>query len=223
VTPHIIAAPYLRRHPHHGRAWLAPDLPPTAPETRGPFEHDVPRAEALATFPQTFAPFHAAVYRVRFESKEAKAVWMQHGAERDSMHPLVLQWARVFAPFPRPERERRILNFCQFSIRYVRDPKVEVLDSSPVCLTRGFGDCDAKARLFCALCLACGVDAKIDPVFRGDRFPHVRARVFEPDDWQPGDHAGWIVADPTILNSDIGSLPEHPKTNISHGALFLAT
>ena len=43
---------------------------------------------------------------------------------------------------------------------------------------RGYADCDLKARLFVARCLACGVATDIEPVFTGDAgFPHVRARV----------------------------------------------
>jgi hypothetical protein len=89
---------------------------------------------------------------------------------------------------------------------------IELLDSSAVGLQRGYGDCDLKARLFVALCLSSGLQAGIEPVFRGkEGFPHVRARVLV----EPGEVAGpptWEVADATIVNSRIGVLPRHPLT-----------
>jgi transglutaminase-like putative cysteine protease len=142
---------------------------------------------------------------------------MADAARHDAHDPAVLAWARAFAGLPRPGREEAILRFVQRCIRYERDPAwydreghrhgIEVLDSSAVALQRGYGDCDVKARLFVALCLATGVQAEIDPVFRGENgFPHVRARVLAPDGGR------WQTADPTIVNSTIGKLPRHPLT-----------
>ncbi len=79
-------------------------------------------------------------------------------------------------------------------------PGIEVLDSSAVGLWRGYGDCDLKARLFVAIALNAGLRAEIEPIFVGDRFPHVRARVWLDDQW--------VSVDPTILNSDVGAIPK---------------
>ncbi len=138
-----------------------------------------------------------------FENHEAKAVYMQQGANRDASKPLVLEWAKQFSPIVNDwERAEAILRFSQRCIDYVNDPGVEILDSASAALTRGFGDCDVKTRVFIALCKACGIDAKVLPVFRdrGRRFPHVLAAVFLNDQW-------W-KADPTIVNSKIGIVPK---------------
>ena len=96
---------------------------------------------------------------------------------------------------------------------------IELLDSAPVGLFRGYGDCDLKARLFVALCLASGLVAEIDPVFRGAYgFPHVRAKVLRATGETSGAPQQWDVADPTIINSTIGHLPDHPLTTWNEAA-----
>jgi hypothetical protein len=153
---------------------------------------------------------------INFADREAKAAYMADAARHDAEDPAVLRWARAFRGLPRPDREEAILRFVQRCIRYERDPAwfdaqgtrhgIELLDSSAVGLHRGYGDCDLKARVFVALCLAAGVPAAIEPVFRGETgFPHVRARVRMRDD-------EWETADPTIVNSTIGKLPRHALT-----------
>ena len=135
-----------------------------------------------------------------FRDVHEKAAYMQQGAERDASAPLVLATAATFRPIANPwDRARAILRFCQYCIEYTRDPGMEVLDSSEVGLVRGFGDCDLKSRLCVALMLACDLRAEIEPVFVGDEFPHVRARVQLYGRW-------WRI-DPSILNSDIGQVP----------------
>jgi hypothetical protein len=134
----------------------------------------------------------------------------------------VRDWARQFVPLPEECRAEAILRFCQDCVRHERDPArrdaegnqhgIELLDSSAVCLHPGYGDCDAKARLFVALCLACGLHAAIEPIFRGkEGFPHVRARVLV-ESREAGAPPTWQVADPTIVNSGIGRLPRRPRT-----------
>jgi len=143
------------------------------------------------------------IRRRSFRNVREKAAYMQDCAVEDARSPLVVATAARFRGITDPwQRARAILQFCQYCIEYVRDPGpgVEVLDSSDVGLVRGFGDCDLKARLCVALMLATGLHAEIDPVFAGDSFPHVRARVYLDGRW-------WRV-DPSILNSDIGTLPQ---------------
>ena len=171
--------------------------------------HPLPRGAAHG--------WRGAARWINFPSREAKAAYMADAARHDAHDPAVLAWARTFVTLPRPDREEAILRFVQRCIRYERDPAwydreghrhgIEVLESSAVALRRGYGDCDAKARLFVAICLAAGVPAEIEPVFRGENgFPHVRARVLHPDG------SRWQTADPTIVNSTIGKLPRHPLT-----------
>lgn len=140
------------------------------------------------------------VRRLTFRDVREKAAYMSDAARRDAAAPLVRATAARFREIADPwARARAILRFCQYCIEYTRDPGTEVLDSGEVGLVRGYGDCDVKARLCVALMLASGLEAEIDPVFVGDTFPHVRARVYLDRRW-------WVV-DPSILNSDVGALP----------------
>jgi transglutaminase-like putative cysteine protease len=159
--------------------------------------------------------------QVVFPLREAKAAYMARPTEDDASDPIVRDWARQFRRVPEERRAEAILRLCQDCLRYERDPAwhdgggnrhgIELLDSSAVCLHRGYGDCDAKARLFVALCLACGLHAAIEPVFRGKAgFPHVRARVLV-ESREAGAPPTWQVADPTIVNSGIGRLPRRPR------------
>ena len=158
---------------------------------------------------------------VTFPNREAKAEYMAEAAEHDQEDPAVLSWARQFSGLQVEERAPAILRFVQRCVRYERDPGthdaagvrhgIELLDSSAVGFNRGYGDCDLKARMFVALCLACGCRAKVSPVFAGENgFPHVRAEVWVDGGETAG--GGWEVADPTIVNSEIGKLPRKPLT-----------
>ena len=155
---------------------------------------------------------------VVFKNREEKARYMIAAAEHDALDPQVISWAQQFLALPEEERAPAILRFVQNCIRYERDPAwfdkagvrhgIELLDSAATGFFRGYGDCDLKARMFVALALACGVNARISPVFRGvNGFPHVRAEVLRIGG-EASDPAGWEVADPTIVNSSIGRLPK---------------
>ena len=139
------------------------------------------------------------VRTVNFASGVDKARYMADGGRADIALAEVQRWADVFRRLPYDDRAPAILTFCQYALDYVRDPKREVLEDSAVTLARGFGDCDAKSRVFVALCLACGVPARSSPVRPAQDFPHVLAEVF----WR----GAWRKADPTVLNSEIGRIP----------------
>ena len=136
---------------------------------------------------------------VDFPSNLAKARYMAAGSVSDLRLREVQRWAAVFQKLPLEQRPAAILKFCQYAIDYVRDPKREVLEDSAVTLFRGFGDCDAKTRVFVTLCRACGIPAREKPVRPEQDFPHILAEVFVNGRWQS--------ADPTILNSTIGRIP----------------
>jgi hypothetical protein len=166
--------------------------------------------------------FTAHARWVVFKNREDKAQYMRRAAIHDAQDPQVKSWAVEFLKLPEDKRATAILRFVQECVRYERDPAtfdpdgtrhgIELLDSAPTGLCRGYGDCDLKARLFVALCLASGIPAQIDPVFRGETgFPHVRARVLRIGG-ETSDPRNWDVADPTIVNSDIGKLPAKPLT-----------
>ena len=73
-------------------------------------------------------------------------------------------------------------------------------------LVRGVEDCDGKARMFCALCLAGGVRAEMVPGWKGDRLGHVYARA-----WLAGPHTGprWWFAETILRRARLGE--ESPK------------
>lgn len=139
------------------------------------------------------------VGEVNFASNLEKARFMKAGSIADLRLPEVQRWAAVFLRLPLNERPAAILRFCQYNIDYVRDPHREVLEDSAVTLLRGYGDCDAKARVFVALCRASGVVARELPIRPEYDFPHILAEVFVGGRWRR--------ADPTILNSSIDRIP----------------
>ena len=164
---------------------------------------------------------------IHFADREAKAKYMSKAAQHDSEDPILVGWARQFNRLPVDKCAAAVLRFVQRCIRYERDPAwfdaqgtrhgIELLDSAAVGLHRGYGDCDLKARLFVALCLACGVAADIEPVFTGENgFPHVRARVLRATSETAGER--WETADPTIVNSTIGHLPRKALTALPREA-----
>lgn len=134
-----------------------------------------------------------------FRNNLAKARYMEAGSLHDVDLPEVQRWAAVFMRLPAPERPAAILKFCQYAIDYVRDPRREVLEDAAVTLSCGYGDCDAKTRVFVALCRACGIAARERPVRPEADFPHIFAEVNINGRWRP--------VDPTILNSSIGRIP----------------
>jgi len=151
-----------------------------------------------------------------FPNKEAKAAFMTEQSIRDARLPEVQRWAAVFRALPLTSRAPAILRFAQ-GLEYVRDPGEEWLEAADVTLARGYGDCDAKERIFVALCVACGIPAVAVPVFRGDRFPHVMAAAFVPIvvgnrfyGWR------WLEADPTVQNSTLGWIPPYRFARTNH-------
>ena len=167
--------------------------------------------------------WRASTRWINFADREAKAKYMGEAARHDAKDPILLSWARQFEGLPSEARAAAILRFVQRCIRYERDPAwfdaegtrhgIELLDSAAVGLHRGYGDCDLKARMFVALCLACGVAAEVEPVFTGENgFPHVRARVLTESSETGAER--WETADPTIVNSTIGHLPRKALTTV---------
>ncbi|MEZ4301580.1 MAG: hypothetical protein R3B70_41990 [Polyangiaceae bacterium] len=161
-------------------------------------------------------PISARIGEIDFPSKEAKAAYMTEQAIRDVHLPEVQRWAGVFRRLPITERVPAILRFAQ-ALEYVRDPGEEWLESADVTLLRGYGDCDAKERIFVALCVACGIPAVGVPVFRGERFPHVMAAAFVPVAGANGLLTWrWMQVDPTIQNSTVGWIPPYRLAQTNH-------
>ncbi len=73
---------------------------------------------------------------------------------------------------------------------------------------RGSDDCDAKARLFVALCLARGFEARLWPLWKEDQLSHVAGEVR---------HNGrWIHAETILSRARLGEMhtevPKEPTT-----------
>jgi hypothetical protein len=158
----------------------------------------------------------ARVGLIDFPTKEAKAAYMTEQAIGDADLPEVQRWATVFRALPLTQRVPAILRFSQM-LEYVRDPSEEWLEDAEVTLLRGYGDCDAKERVFVALCTACGIPAVGVPVFRGESFPHVMAAAFAPVAVAPNRFAWrWMSVDPTIQNSALGWIPPYRFAKTNH-------
>jgi transglutaminase-like putative cysteine protease len=73
---------------------------------------------------------------------------------------------------------------------------------------RGSDDCDSKARLFVALCLARGFEARLWPLWKGEILSHVAGEV---------KHNGkWIHAETILARAQLGEMhtevPKEPTT-----------
>ena len=82
-------------------------------------------------------------------------------------------------------------------------------------LTRGYDDCDAKARLFVALCLAGGITAEMVPRWKGERLAHVYARAFVTG---PSDSvARWYFAETILSRARLGDIAEAVPKELETG------
>lgn len=66
--------------------------------------------------------------------------------------------------------------------------------------SRGRDDCDAKARMFVALCLRAGIPAVMMALWEGDRLAHVYARVQLDGEWLP--------VELTLARAQLGESPQ---------------
>lgn len=66
--------------------------------------------------------------------------------------------------------------------------------------TRGYDDCDAKARLFVALCLAAGFNARLWPLWKHGALKHVAAEVQFPGSER------WIHAETILSRARLGEM-----------------
>jgi len=74
---------------------------------------------------------------------------------------------------------------------------------------RGHDDCDAKARLFVALCLAAGFNARLWPLWKHGVLQHVAAEVEF--------HGSWIHAETILSRARLGEMHEHVPKEIDTG------
>ena len=91
------------------------------------------------------------------------------------------------------------------------DPYISPLEP----YTRGVDDCDAKARMFVALCLCRKMHAEMVPRTKGTRLAHVYGRVFVqgPHDTAPR----WYLAETILRRARLGDIAESVPKEIETG------
>jgi len=155
-----------------------------------------------------------------------KAHWLDGAASLDALRRGTERVAARFCRMPSAEaRTRAIQRWVRDNIRYVYDYRIsegmrgEEFADAETCITRGYGDCDDKSRLFVALVRAAervrpmGVRARIRPVFRVHplwEFVHVQAEVLW---WGSSLHpaampGGWLLAELILEGCEIGQNPD---------------
>lgn len=152
--------------------------------------------------------------RIAFENDHQKLAFMQDGAEADAVDPRVVELAtRIVRPF-RSDAWRRMASeihrWVRDGIKYQRDPnRREQLADAWTTISRGYDDCDGKARVAVAMARAVGLDARVWPVWRGDMLAHVQAayRWEGSRDETDADADGWIVGELTIEGAELGQDP----------------
>lgn len=146
-------------------------------------------------------------------------------AQKDELKQLAFSFHKISARSP-----WRHWSFAQLALALVRDCIVYRLDSDRVgreqidgytdpegnadaSFTRGYDDCDGKARLFVAICLSGGLRAEMVPRWKGEKLAHVYARVWCAG---PNETARWWWAETILrrarLGEDSESVPKEPDT-----------
>jgi transglutaminase-like putative cysteine protease len=82
-------------------------------------------------------------------------------------------------------------------------------------LRRGVDDCDAKARLFVALCLARGLSAEMVPRWKGNHLSHVYARVQVRGPGNPLPR--WWTAETILRRARLGDVAENVPKELETG------
>lgn len=158
--------------------------------------------------------------RIDFADLEEKARFIDGNARLESnQREVVALAARLCPRLSVPPRVfvlaylLRVHSWVRDNIRYVRDPGgVEHLADCATILRRGYDDCDGKARLFVALCLAGNrflpipCEAAIRPVFpTPEVFSHVQAAVRVPWVTRLEQPDGWIGVELCLEGVPFGS------------------
>lgn len=127
----------------------------------------------------------------KFRTDIEKWRWLRAAPAHDQTEPEVRQIAYAL----RTAADGDPWRFCVLAHAYVRDAIRYQTDTARVggeditrrlapTLDRGVDDCDAKARLFCALCLCVGLRARMVDRWAGDTLEHVSAAVkFGGQEW----------------------------------------
>lgn len=119
---------------------------------------------------------------MQFQNDREKWEWLSRAPFRDMHHQEMRRLAVLLRAASGDDRRFAALahTIARDWIAYQTDTaRVGGEDLGPPvsALARGVDDCDAKARTFCALCLAAGISAEMRPRWLGDELSHVYAAV----------------------------------------------
>jgi transglutaminase-like putative cysteine protease len=165
-------------------------------------------------------------------NEQAKWSFLEHAPAGDARHPIIRQIAVSFwtavqcsAPQSITIARRRFADLAFTVARdwvrfetdtdrlghediagFTRDARA---DDAVDALRRGVDDCDAKARLFVALCIAGGVQAHMVPHWQAGQLAHVSAAFSE-------DGATWVPVELTLSRARAGdtarTIPRETET-----------
>jgi transglutaminase-like putative cysteine protease len=171
---------------------------------------------------------HRKIYREPTQNARGKLAILARQTTRDATDPAVVALASRIAKPYRPDDWRgiagEIFRFVRDGIRYQHDPdKQEEFADAVTILSRGWDDCDGKAKLTVALMRALGLDAEIVPHWSAGQLAHVSIRVRFPGSSRlPGNVRGWLYGETTVRGSDLGDNPRRIAPNQDTGRFPLS-
>lgn len=144
---------------------------------------------------------------MQFQNDREKWEWLKRAPFRDMHDQEVRRIAYLLRAAAGDDRRFAFLahTVARDWIRYQTDTARmggEELGPPVVAIARGVDDCDAKARTFCALCLAAGLAAEMRDRWVGEELAHVFAAVKL--------EGQWLTVETTLARARIGDeLPTH--------------
>lgn len=161
-----------------------------------------------------------------FKDDEEKWIFLRDAPRIDAREPAVARLAALFWEISKgnPENYCRLaMAFCRDVIRYESDTTrtggedIQHAGELSDILNRGTDDCDGKARLFTALCLAAGLNASMVDHWRDDpRAPngrdlyHVSSVVILPGHDKP------VPVELTLYRARLGDNPTDFPRSVPH-------
>ena len=160
---------------------------------------------------------------LEFRTELDKAVYLDAQAHtHDQKSLLVAEKARLFTSFQSPLSALQALHrYVRDTIKYQHDPngKEQFADADTV-LSRGFDDCDGKARTVVALATSLGrmrpdwqIEARTVPHWRDNHFAHVSAEIrFVGSGAHPrADAKGFLCSDTIVGGLELGMVPSDAR------------
>lgn len=144
---------------------------------------------------------------LRFRDDGDKFAFLEAVPWRDARDPRILAAARALRAVARGDQSFAHLAhaLARDCIRYQTDTaRVGREHIRPGSVwedyERGVDDCDAKARLFCAVCIAGSLPARVVPRWTGGRLSHVSAEVQI--------FGSWVPVELTVARARLGDVAE---------------